>query len=132
MIAYSTPPPAVQPLDLPPVVTNGAAPVKRESRRRIAPGPSAGAEDQEAIEREAEPAADRAVVLGRRGNRERSRRKRAGCAQRRKDLIVAGQVGPLPIAFDAEHELIELIVAANKRPGEWSGPAVAVWRQHGA
>jgi hypothetical protein len=31
VIAYSTPPPAAQPLDLPPVVTNGAAPVSAKA-----------------------------------------------------------------------------------------------------
>ena len=51
-----------------------------ESSRRIARGPSTSAEDQEAVERDAEPTADRAVVLGRRGNREGTRWRRAGCA----------------------------------------------------
>jgi hypothetical protein len=34
--------------------------------------------------------------------------------------------------FTAEHEPVELIISSNKTSGKWSGPAVAVWRQHGA
>jgi hypothetical protein len=132
VIAYSMPPPAAQPLDLPPVVTNGAAPVRAKAVEGLPVGPPAGAEDQEAVERDAEPTADRAVVLDRRGNREGTRRQCAGCAERRQGLIAAGQVGPLPIPFNAEHEPVELIISANETSGKWSAPAVTVWRQHGA
>src|SRR5580700_7430474 len=52
--------------------------------------------------------------------------------KRRKYLVVAEQIGPLPIAFDAQHDLIDLIVAAHEKPGNRAIHAVAEGRQRSA
>jgi hypothetical protein len=59
------------------------------------------------IDRIADPAARRAVGLDR-------GRKGVGTADAGNDTAIAGQIGPLPIGFCADHELTHLVVAADE------------------